>query len=343
MRVFMTGYSGYIGPVMAKVLVAEGHQITALDTGYFAECSMEPESNPLPVIRKDLRDLTSQDLDGFDAVVHLAALANDSMGELRPELTYDINHRGSVHLARLAREAGVSRFLFSSSCSVYGTSSSELAKETAALMPLTTYAISKIRTEEDLDKLADSSFSPVYMRNATAYGVSPRQRLDLVLNNLAAWAYTTGCVQIMSDGTPWRPLVHIEDISAAFAAALRAPREAIHNNAFNVGTNEDNYRVRDLADFVLESMPNCKITYSGQSAPDPRNYRVDFSKIRTQLPGFKPRWNARAGAIELRNALTRVDLKLEDFQSRNYIREKQLRHLMDSGCLDDTLRWKQVT
>lgn len=342
MRVLLTGYTGYIGPVMARVLASEGFDIKAWDIGYFSECSMGAPPRDLVEQRKDVRDILPEDLQGVDAVVHLAALSNDPMGELQPDWTHDINHRGSIHLAKAAKAAGVSRFLFSSSCSVYGAAGDEAATETAPLAPLSAYAVSKVRTEEDLDKLAGPEFSPVYMRNATAYGVSPRMRLDLVLNNLSAWAYTTGRIQIMSDGTPWRPLIHIEDISRAFAAALKAPKEAIHNQAFNVGQDSENYRVRDLADFVHEASPHAEITYSGEASADPRNYRVDFGKIRRTLPGFQPVWNARKGAVELRDAFAQVDLKLEDFQGRNYIRLKQLRYLLDNQRLDETLRWAKA-
>jgi nucleoside-diphosphate-sugar epimerase len=296
-----------------------------------------------PTIRKDIRDIQPDDLRGFDAVVHLAALSNDPMGELQPEWTYQINHQGSVHLARVARDAGVKRFLYSSSCSIYGVADEDLATESSPVRPLSAYAISKVRAEDDLANLADGDFSPVYLRNATAYGVSSCLRLDLVLNNLAAWAFTTGRIQIMSDGTPWRPIVHIEDISRTFAAVLKAPREAIHNQAFNVGSNSENYRVSELAELVREAMPHCQITHSKESGPDPRSYRVDFSKIHGLMPELQPVWNARKGIAELRDAYARVNLKLEEFQGRKYIRVKQLRHLLDTRQLDGTLRWVSTT
>lgn len=342
MRVLITGFEGYIGPVMARTLENEGHQIVGLDTGYFAECSMSPVPQKIPVIRKDVRDLTTADLTGFDAVVHLAALSNDPMGELSPDWTYQINLNGSLHVARIARDAGVKRFLFSSSCSIYGASDHDKATETSPLAPLSAYAVSKVKTEEGLDKLADWYFSPVYLRNATAYGVSPRMRLDLVLSNLTAWAFTTGKVQIMSDGTPWRPLVHIEDISRAFAAVLAAPRPVIHNQAFNVGADSENYQVKDLGEVVRELVPNSTVCYSGKSAPDPRNYRVDFGKVRTLLPGFQPIWNARKGVAEAHDAFQRARLTAEALESRNYIRLKQLRYLLDNNALDHNLRWKEA-
>jgi nucleoside-diphosphate-sugar epimerase len=334
MRILVTGFTGYIGPVMSKVLEQAGHEVVGLDTGYFAD------SSPAGCIRKDVRDLTPADLAGFDAVVHLAALSNDPMGELQPEWTQQINCGGSLHLARVARDAGVSRFLFSSSCSIYGASEHEFAIETSPLQPLSAYAISKVKTEEGLDKLASRAFSPVSLRNATAYGASPRLRLDLVLNNLTAWAFTTGRVEIMSDGSPWRPIVHIEDIARAFAAVLGAPREAIHNQAFNVGATEENYQVRDLGGIVAETVTGSIVRYSGKSSPDARNYRVNFSKIRAAIPGFRTEWTARRGAAELLASYRELNLLETDLQSRHYIRLKQLRHLIDEGALDESLRWK---
>lgn len=336
MRILLTGYDGYIGPVMATVLKNSGHEVSGLDTGYFAE------SSSTGFERKDVRDLVPTDLEGFHAVVHLAALSNDPMGELQPEWTHQINCEGSLHVARIARDAGVSRFLFASSCSIYGASENEFATETSPVQPLSAYAVSKVKTEEGLDKLAGPGFSPVSLRNATAYGVSSRLRLDLVLNNLVAWAFTTGRVRIMSDGSPWRPIVHIEDIARAFAAVLSAPREAIHNQAFNVGATEENYQVRDLGEIVSETVAGSTVTYSGKSSPDARNYRVDFSKIRRALPEFRTEWTARRGAEELLAACRELNLREADLESRGYIRLKQLRYLLDAGELDETLRWKQA-
>jgi len=341
-RVLVTGFEGYIGPIMADELERRGHEIVGLDTGYFAECSMGAIPRRLNAIKKDVRDLRPADLAGFDAIVHLAALSNDPMGELRPEWTYQINLEGSLNLARVARDAGVQRFLFSSSCSLYGASEHEMAVETSPVQPLSAYAISKVKTEEGLERLADTGFSPVFLRNSTAYGASPRMRLDLVLNNLAAWAFTTGKVQIMSDGTPWRPLVHIEDIARAFGAVLEAPRDVVHNQAFNVGADTENYQVRDVAEFVRQAVPGSVIRYSGQNSPDPRNYRVSFAKIRTQVPGFQPVWNAEKGVAQVLAAYQHAGLKPEDLESRNYIRLKQLRYLLDSNELDEALRWKET-
>jgi nucleoside-diphosphate-sugar epimerase len=336
MRILVTGLTGYIGPVMSKVLEEAGHEVAGLDTGYFAD------SSPAGCVRKDVRDLTPADLAGFDAVAHLAALSNDPMGELQAEWTQEINCGGSLHLARVARDAGVSRFLFSSSCSIYGASSDEFAIETSPLQPLSAYAISKVKTEEGLDKLANSAFSPVSLRNATAYGASPRMRLDLVLNNLTAWAFTTGRVEIMSDGSPWRPIVHIEDIARAFAAVLSAPRETIHNQAFNVGATEENYQVRELGEIVAETVAGSIVNYSGKSSPDPRNYRVSFSKIRAAIPSFRTGWTARRGAAELLECYRECHLLETDLHSRHYVRLKQLRYLIDEGALDETLRWKKA-
>jgi nucleoside-diphosphate-sugar epimerase len=329
MRVVVTGHNGYIGSVMVAFLRAAGHEVVGLDTFFFEDCVLGEDGGHVPTIRRDIRDVTVSDLGGFDAVVHLAALCNDPLGDLNPDWTYDINHHASVHLARVAREAGVGRFLYASSCSMYGAAGEDILSEEAPLRPLTPYAVSKVRTEEDVAKLADSSFSPVFMRNATAYGMSPRLRADVVLNNLVCWAHTTGRIRIMSDGTPWRPIVHVQDISRAFAVALVAPRAAIHNEAFNVGSNEENYQVSELAE----------IEYAVGGGPDPRSYRVDFGKLNRVLPDFKPEWNASFGAKELYSAFQEAGLTLEQFQGRKYIRLTQFKHLLDSGRIDGTLRW----
>lgn len=343
MRVLLTGHHGYIGSVMGPVLQSCGHEVVGLDTYFFEDCGIQ-NNGPIPrALRKDIRDVTPDDLQRFEAVIHLAALCNDPLGDLNPTWTYDINHTASAHLARVAQEAGVERFIYASSCSMYGAAGQDLLTEQAALCPLTPYAVSKVRAEEEISTLASDNFSPVFMRNATAYGMSPRLRADVVLNNLVCWAYTTGKVRIMSDGTPWRPIVHIEDISRCCDAILRAPREAIHNQAFNIGGNEENYQVRDLADIVEETVPRCTVEYAEDGGPDPRSYRVDFSKLTRALPDFKLKWNARLGALELFQAIHQAGLTAEDFQSRRFTRLVQFKYLLSAELLDDTLRWRKTS
>jgi nucleoside-diphosphate-sugar epimerase len=299
MRVLLTGHSGYIGSVAIGVLRAAGHDVTGLDIGYFDECGFaEPLS--IPEIRKDLRDLKATDVAGFDAVVHLAGLCNDPLGDFDPALTFDINYRASVALAELARDVGCRRFVFASSCSLYGAAANDDAlTEDAPLRPLTPYAESKVRTEESLVALADSHFSPVFLRNATAYGSSPRLRADLVVNNLVGWAHTTGKVRIMSDGKAWRPLVHCEDIARACAASLDAPRTMIHNQAINIGVDAENYQVRDVAEIVRATVPGSVVEFSGETGADPRNYRVDLTKANRVMPRLTPQWNLATGAAEV--------------------------------------------
>jgi len=341
MRVLVTGHCGYIGAVAAPMLAEAGHEVVGLDAGFFAGCDFsEPDSGPsYPSIRKDVRHLEARDLEGFAAVIHLAALSNDPLGDIDPELTYDINLSGTVRLAALAREAGVERFLFSSSCSTYGAAGDELLDESAAFNPVTPYAVSKVKAEQEIARLADDRFSPVFLRNATAYGVSPRLRLDLVLNNLVAHAFTTGLVYLMSDGTPWRPIVHVRDITAAMIAALEAPREAIHAEAFNVGRNAKNYRIRELAKIVAEVVPSSRIEVSPTAGPDRRTYRVDCGKIERRLPGFRPRWDARRGAEELFEAYRRAGLTREDLAGPRYKRLAHIQRLLALGRLDSSLYW----
>lgn len=339
MRVLMTGHNGYIGTVLVSMLQEAGHEVVGMDNDFFEACTFGPMIESVPNINKDIRDATARDLEGFEAVLHLAGLSNDPLGDFRPELTDAINHRATVHLGQLAKKVGVSRFVFSSSCSNYGASGDNWLDEESAFNPVTPYGISKVQSEQGLAKLADDNFSPTYLRNATAYGVSPRLRFDLVLNNLVAWAYTTGQVYLKSDGSPWRPIVHIEDISRAFLAVLHAPRELIHDQAFNVGRNEDNYRIRDLAVIVQETVPDCHLTIAPNAGPDKRNYRVDSSKILNTLPEFKPQWDARRGAKQLYEAYQKVGLTLNEFEGPRYKRITHIKNLVSDGRLDETLRW----
>jgi len=342
MRVLVTGHRGYIGTVMVPMLMQAGHTVFGLDSDLFEQCTFQPGIFDVPQRRLDLRDVQAKDLEGFDAILHLAALSNDPLSDLNPDITYDINHFASVRLARLAKEAGVPRFLYSSSCSSYGQAGDDFVDETAELRPITAYAISKVRVEHDVAALADARFSPTFLRNATAYGVSPRLRFDLVLNNLTAWAYAKGRVHIKSDGTPWRPIVHIEDISRAFMAVLAAPREVVHNQALNVGQTDENYRVRELADIVQAVVPGSRVEYAEGGGPDPRCYRVDFGKIKRLLPEFKPQWNARRGAEELYDAYRRGGLVIEDCEGPRFKRIDHLKHLLATEQVDATLRWRTV-
>lgn len=339
MRVLVTGHNGYIGCVLVPLLQEAGHEVMGLDNFIFEHCSLGPEVESVPALRKDLRDIEPADLKGFDSVIHLAAISNDPIGDLNPECTDEINHRASVRLAALAKQAGARRFLFSSSCSNYGSSSPDsVLTEEAPLNPLTAYGVSKVRVEQNIAPLADRSFTPVFLRSATAYGFSPHLRGDIVLNNLVGWAYLTGMVRMKSDGTPWRPIVHIEDISRAFLALLEAPHEAVCNQAFNVGRSEENYQIRDLAKIVMETVPGSQITFAADAGPDKRCYRVNFDKIHKTIPGFQPRWNARKGARQLLEAYRRFGLTLADFEGARFMRIQRVRQLQLEGKLDANLR-----
>ncbi|MFZ3573393.1 NAD-dependent epimerase/dehydratase family protein [Streptomyces sp. BH097] len=340
MRVLLTGHQGYLGTVMAPVLRAAGHDVVGLDSGLFADCVLGPTPDDPQGHRVDLRDVTAEHVAGVDAVIHLAALSNDPLGSLAPQLTYDINHHASVHLARLAREAGVKRFLYASTCSVYGAAGGdELVGEDAPLRPVTPYAESKVRVEDDLHALADDDFTPVYMRNATAFGYSPRLRADIVLNNLVGHALLSGEVLVLSDGTPWRPLVHAADIARAFTAALDAPREAVHDRAFNIGSETNNVTVAEIAEQVAEAVEGAKVRITGESGADPRSYRVDFARFRSAIPGFDCEWTVKRGALELADAYRKFGLTKDAFDNR-FTRLAVLRAASESGSVDDTLRWR---
>jgi nucleoside-diphosphate-sugar epimerase len=335
MRILLTGIDGYLGALMGPVLVERGHDVTGLDAGYYRDGLLyDSGASKIPTITKDIRQVTVGDLRGYDAVVHLAELSNDPIGQNRPEVTYAINGEGSSNLARHAKEAGVQRFIYSSSCSVYGAGGADWKTEESPTEPLTAYAACKLRTEAVLSGLADDTFSPTCMRNATAYGASPRMRFDIVLNTFAGLAWTTKQIVMVSDGTPWRPLVHAADIADAFAAVLEAPRDAVHNQIFNVGRNEENYRVREIAEIVAAAFPGTTATY-GPPTADGRSYRVSFDKINRLVPGFTCRRTAATGAAELREVFERIGMTPEVFQFRGFTRLTQLQHLLATGQMDD--------
>ncbi|USI91358.1 NAD-dependent epimerase/dehydratase family protein [Rhodococcus pyridinivorans] len=341
MRVLVTGHQGYLGSVMVPVLRSHGHDVTGLDSGLFADCILGPDPDDPPALRLDLRDVTASHLTGFDAVIHLAALSNDPLGSLEPRITYEINHHASVRLARCAKAAGVRRYLYASTCSVYGSAGDELVDENAPLRPLTPYAESKVRVEDDVAAIADSGFSPVFLRNATAFGFSPRLRADIVLNNLVGSAFLTGEVRVLSDGTPWRPLVHAQDIAEAFAHALSAPTDRIHCTAFNIGTEANNVTVAQIARAVAETVPGAKVAVTGENGPDPRSYRVDFSALRRAFEGYEAKWTVVDGAAELYDNYRRYGLTSDAFATR-FTRLAHLSRLQERHELDSALRFQRI-
>lgn len=340
MNVIVTGHKGFIGTILVPMLQAAGHKVRGIDSDLFRNSTYGAAPPPVDEIIKDVRDVEKPDLEGAHAIVHLAALSNDVLGDLNPDMTYEINHKASVRLAAMAKDLGISRFVFASSCSMYGAAGDDVLDETAQFNPVTPYAISKVLVERDVRELADDRFSPVFMRNATAYGVSPRIRFDLVINNLIAWAYTTGLVRMKSDGTPWRPVVHIEDICRAMLAVLAAPREKIHNEAFNVGTNAETYQIKTLADMVMRTVPDSRIEFAGDAGPDKRNYKVNFTKYARAFPDYIPTWTAERGVRAIFDAYRQIGLNRDDYEGPRYKRIAQLKYLLETGQIDETYRWR---
>lgn len=342
MKVLVTGNKGYIGAVLVERLLEDDFEVVGLDTDFFKGCNFYESYCDIRQISKDIRNAEAKDFVGIDAVIHLAALSNDPMGALSPELTSAINYSASLNLAKLAKAAGVRRFIFSSSCSVYGVKGDEMIDENGALSPATEYARSKINTEREISKIADTNFSPVFLRNATVYGVSPRLRVDLVVNNLAAWVFTTGSLKIMSDGSPWRPLIHIQDVCRAFIAVLRAPQEIIHNQVFNVGDNAQNYRVQEIASAIKKVLTDCRVEYTGEHGLDTRTYRVNFDKIQRLLGSyFRPRWDLDKGIDELLRQYKMADFTENDFKSDKFTRLARIKNLLKEGHIDANLFWKE--
>jgi nucleoside-diphosphate-sugar epimerase len=339
MKVLVTGTEGYLGCLLVPELVRDGHEVVGLDTGYYkAGWLYRGTTYSAATLDKDLRHATVDDFAGVDAVVHMAELSNDPLGALAPAVTFEVNHQGSVRLARLAKQAGVSRFIYMSSCSVYGVAEGADVTETSPVNPQTPYAECKVLVERDLGPMADDTFSPTFLRNATAYGASPRMRFDIVLNNLSGIAWTAKEIAMTSDGTPWRPLVHALDIAKAIRCALAAPRELVHNQVFNVGDSAQNYQVKEIADAVAEVFPGCRVSF-GDNAGDNRSYRVNFDKIATGLPGFSCDWDAHRGARQLHEVFSRIQLDAETFTGRGHTRLAQLRHLLDTAQIDADLFW----
>jgi len=341
MRVLLTGHCGYIGAVLTPMLTARGHEVRGVDSNLFANCTYAGALEPIPETIKDIRDVVHEDVAGVDAIVHLAALSNDPLGDYQPALTQSINCESSIALAQLAKKAGVERFIFASSCSNYGAAGDDFLGEDARLNPVTPYGQSKVDVEAAVTGLADESFSPVFLRASTAYGFSPRLRFDLVINNLTAWAFTTGQVRLKSDGMSWRPVVHVEDIARAYIAVLEADRQNVHNRAFNVGSTLENYRIRDLAEIVRDTVPGSRVTFADDAASDKRNYRVNCERIATTLHGFKPHWTARRGVEQLYAAFKEHNLTLEEFEGERFNRIAHVKKLLNDGALDENLRRKE--
>jgi nucleoside-diphosphate-sugar epimerase len=341
MRILLTGCEGYLGSLAGPELLKKGHEVIGFDTGFYREGTLYRAGGRFPgIFSKDIRHISLEDFKGIDGVVHMAELSNDPLGQLAPTITYEINHEGSVRLAQMARQAGVGRFVYMSSCSVYGVADGDYVDEESKTNPQTAYAVCKTLVERDLRAMADGRFSPVFLRNATAYGASPHMRFDVVLNNLAGLAWTSGEIKMTSDGTPWRPLVHGLDIAQAIAAALEAPREAVHNEVFNVGDTAHNYRVREIAELVAKAFPGCNVSF-GPASADNRSYRVSFEKIRRHLPGFKCAWDAGRGARQLCELFKRIDMKKENFEHRSFTRLKELEYLIRTQQIDEHFFWKE--
>jgi nucleoside-diphosphate-sugar epimerase len=342
MRVLVTGHLGYIGTVLTRELLKEGYEVVGMDSDIYRGSTFGDGPVSVPTIRKDIRDAVLEDFEGIDAVLHLAALSNDPLGSIDRQLTLDINHRSAVRVARLAKQAGVTRFVFSSSCSTYGAGGQDVKTETSEFNPVTPYGESKMLAERDLGAMADENFTPTYLRNATAYGVSPRLRFDLVLNNLTAWAYTTGKVHLKSDGSAWRPVVHIEDISRAFVAVLKTDREAVYNQAFNIGANAENYRVREIAEMVRDLVPNAELRFADGASTDSRCYRVNFDKAMETLKHFRPQWTARKGVEECYRAFKELGVTLEEFEGPKYQRLAHIQMLIRQGIISCDLRFTKA-